>query len=401
MTTPHDLQSVEKANRPAAERAAMLFRRRFGRSPEVLVRAPGRVNLLGGHIDYHGGPVLPGAIDLALWVAAAPRHGRRLMAVSESFPERSCDLDLTDLGPPSDPRWFHYPAGVAWAARTRGLDPVGLEAAVASDLPSGAGVSSSAALEVAFGLAWRELGLDIEPRLIASLGREAENQFLGIGSGIMDQFACLHGRHDHLVYLDCRSMEWSLVPLPDGLAILAFDSGVNRRLVDSEFTDRRRECERAQAVLIRNGFELRTLRDLEASDLDRAEALLPPSLARRVRHVVTECERVEAGARALAQGDVERFGSLVFASHESSRANYETSIPELDSLVNAAGQERGCLGARLSGGGFGGCVTALVREERVEAVARAVADDFVRRYRRRPAIWRCRIDDGAQCFLPE
>ncbi len=378
------------------------FRETFGHPPEVLVRAPGRVNLLGAHVDYQEGWVLPAAIDRGLWLAASPA-AKRVGTI------HALDLGLvTTLDPrnlpsplPNSSRslsWSDYPAGVAWALRQEGFPPPAMDAIFGGDLPRESGVSSSAALEVSFLLAWRELaGFDLSRDQIAALGRRVENEYLGLGSGIMDQLASLHGRLGHFLFLDCRDLSKAWIPLPQDLAFLVADSGVRRRLAASGFNDRPAQCAHAVARLKEAGFSLRTLRDLPVADLPAAKKLLDPTIFRRARHVVEECDRVRRGVEALRRGDLPTFGCLVRESHGSSRDLYEVSIPELDVLAAAANESPGAYGARLSGGGFGGCVTALVESRAVPEVKGRMIEAFEARFGRRPAaVFSCQTAPGAE-----
>ncbi len=374
------------------------FERRFGRSPEVVLRAPGRINLLGAHIDYSAGQVMPGAIDRAVWVAAAPARQRRWTALALDF-EAEASVDLDALAPPSgSPRFIDVPAAVAWALEEAGHAPSGLDAVYAGDLPMGAGVSSSAAVEVAFLLAFERLsGLDLTSAVArARLCRRAENGYLGVQSGLMDPFASLAGREDHLLLLDCRDERAELLPLPAGTRYLIAHSGVSRRLADSGFNDRRAECAAALEILRRHRPALAALRDLERDEWQLLSHHLPPELRRRTLHAVEECARVGAGAEALRRGDLESFARLVRLSHLSSRDLYEVSIPELDVLAAAAWEVEGCWGARLAGGGFGGAVNVLAAPGAVDAVAAAMRHAFTRHFGREPRIWSGRLSDGAQ-----
>ena len=252
------------------------FREIHGRAPDLVVRAPGRVNLLGAHVDYNEGWVLPGAIDRAIWLAAARGSGPVLRATSLELGEgEPVTLDPVP-GPAATAArasmgWMEYPAGVAWALAAAGHRVTPLDAVVGSELPPGAGVSSSAALEVAFLVAWRELGgLALDDVEAAVLGRRVENDYVGVQSGIMDQFASLNGRRDHVVLLDCRTLDWERLPLPTGIAVLVADTGVRRRLVDGPLNDRRSECTRALRLLRQRGFDLAALRDVDAATLDAA-----------------------------------------------------------------------------------------------------------------------------------
>jgi len=387
----------------ARDRAERRFEQEFGRRPEILVRAPGRVNLLGGHVDYNDGWVLPGAIDRSVWLAAARLPEPELRAVSLDFDGGRCVPLAPPPGPPepngrSRSDWIEYPSGVAWALAREGYRLPGLAAVIASELPVGAGVSSSAALEVAFFLAWREFGgLEIDRTTMATLGRRVENDYLDVQSGIMDQFASLQGRRDQLVFLDCRTLEWENLPLPSETAVLVVDSDIRRRLVDGAINDRRAECKEALAGLRRDDPALRSLRDVTESRLEASVASLEPRLGRRVRHVVEECSRVRRGAEILRQrGTAEALGALMLASHDSSRHLYEVSLPELDLIVETAAETPGCHGARLAGAGFGGCATVLINADAADEVGAALAAAFKAEFGRRPEIHRCTIGDGAE-----
>jgi galactokinase len=379
------------------------FQKVFGRRPEIVVRAPGRINLLGAHVDYNDGWVMPAAIDRAVWLAAAPGKGQTLRVRAIDFDaEAAVDLDRL---PPTVPErngggseWIDYPAGVAWALREAGHQPAAMDVAFTSDVPIGAGVSSSAAVEVAFLLAWRELcGLSLDGAEIPRLGRRAENGYLGVQSGIMDQFASLHGAADRVIFLDCRHLTFEHLPFPAATTVVVADSGVRRRLVGAEtgYNDRPAEC-RAAVELLRSHLPgIRALRDVSADDYALHSHHLPMTLRRRVRHVVEECRRVREGADALRRGDVENFGTLVRQSHLSSRDLYEVSIPELDVLAAAAWTVDGCHGARMMGGGFGGCVAAVVADAAVGDVKAAMTAAFEESFGRRPDVFTCRVATGA------
>ncbi len=397
---------------PLRTQVESTFRSTFGRDPEVVVRAPGRVNLLGGHVDYHDGFVLPGAIDHSIWIAAARGEGRNLRLHSLTFAETRESL----LGPAPPPPaeqgrnasgWVEYPLGVAWALERSGFEPAPLDAVIGSDLAVGAGVSSSAALEVAFLLTWNEISqLGLDRIAMAKLGQTVENDYLDVQSGIMDQFASLHGKAGHVLFLECRTLESRPVPLPDTAAILIADSAVRRRLVEGGINNRRTECKTALDLLRQAQPSLRALRDVDAALLEEQRDRLGEIGYRRVKHVVEECARVQAGALALqsvtgleAGRGLEELGELMCRSHLSSRDFYEVSIPELDTLAEAAWEAPGCYGARLSGAGFGGCVAALVDESAADSVSQRIRDVFSERFGHQPEIHRCRIDGGAEVVL--
>ena len=390
-----------------ADRIARAFRARFGAEPAVLTRAPGRVNLLGAHVDYSEGWVLPAAIDRAVWVAARCAPGDRTRIAAGDLDEEA-SFDAGDPEPPVGERrdrggtggqasWIDYPRGLAWALGRRGIEAPPIEAVFGGDLPIGAGVSSSAAVEMAFLVAWEQLaGFELSGIERAQIGRTVENDYVGVQSGIMDQFACVHGREGHALLLDCRSLEHEPIPTPDDLVFLVADTGVRRTLASgTSFNDRKSECFRAADLLRPHLPGLSTLRDLEPADLDRLRHVLEPPLGGRARHVVTECRRVLDGAEALRNGDLDRLGDLMAESHRSSRNDYEVSIEELDVLQEAAAGVEGCYGARLTGAGFGGCVTAIASSAAACHVREWTVAAFERRFGRRPEIHACRVGGGA------
>jgi galactokinase len=386
----------------ARDRVVAAYRDLWGTAPSLVVRAPGRVNLLGAHVDYSEGWVLPGAIDRAVWLAAGPGEEGRLRAHSVTYGQ-SLECSIAPApGPAPEGRdrssWIEYAAGVAWALQATGRETCGLNAVLISDLPVGAGVSSSAALEVAFLLAWRELvGFEMSGAAAADLGRVVENDYLDVQSGIMDQYASLHGRAGHVLLLDCRTVSHELLELPAGTAVLVADSGVRRRLVEGGLNDRRGECQAALAEIRRRHPEVAALRDVSPALAASAAGYLPASLHRRVRHVVEECARVRAGGDLLRSGaDGVGLGELMRLSHVSSRDLYEVSVPELDLLAETAWRQPGCLGARLAGAGFGGCVTVLVMEDEADRVSEALREAFSARFGERAQIHRATIADGAE-----
>ena len=388
------------------DRVVDAFRDRFGAEPEVVARAPGRANLLGAHVDYSEGWVLPAAIDRAVWVAARPARGAETRLAALDVGEEAV-FDVAAPEPPvaerSEPSsWGDYPQGLAWALGQRGIDVPPIDAVYGGDLPIGAGVSSSAAVEMAFLVAWERLaGFELTGFERAQVGRTVENKYVGVQSGIMDQFASVHGREGHALLLDCRSLEHEAIPTPEGLVFLVADTGVRRALASGTgFNDRKSECFRAADLLRAHLPGLSTLRDLEPADLDRLQHVLEPPLDRRARHVVTECRRVLDGAEALRAGDLDRLGDLMAQSHRSSRDDYEVSIEELDVLQEAAAGAEGCYGARLTGAGFGGCVTAIASGAAARHVRERTAAAFERRFGRRPEIHACRVGAGTAIVAP-
>ena len=347
----------------------------FGGRPGQVWRAPGRANLIGEHTDYNQGWVLPFALGLGVTVAAGRRGDGVLALRSRQAPGAPADARLAALAPGAVTGWAAYPAGVAWALREAGHPLTGgASLAVDSDLPPGAGLSSSAALECAAALALDGLhGLGLPRPELATLAQRAENDFVGVPSGIMDQSASLLSRAGHALLLDCRTGATADVPLDPaaaGLALLIIDTGARHALGDGRYAQRRRECERAAALL-----GVASLRDVTSPA--ETGRLADPVLRRRARHVVTENERVERAAGLLTGGDLAGVGALLCASHASLRDDFEVSWPEADVAVDAA-MAAGALGARMMGGGFGGSVLALVPAGR-RAVGPAIAAEFERR----------------------
>ena len=337
--------------RTARQRAESAFRRIFGHPPEAAARAPGRVNLIGEHVDYNEGLVLPVAIDLDVVACARARADGMLVVHADDLGQTSTlQIDAADAA-----GWAAYVVGVAALLQSAGVPVPGADIAFAGDIPLGAGLSSSAALEAAIALAVLRLGnAAMEPLQIAQLCREAESRWAGVSCGIMDQFAALLSRADHAMLLDCRSLETRFIPWPPSVAIVVTDSSVSRELAASAYNDRVRECADAARHL-----GVATLRDADTGLL-AARDHLPETLFRRARHVITEIARARSFAAALQAGELERCGELLNQSHASLRDDYEVSSPQLDKLVAIAQSMPGVLGSRLTGAGFGGCTVTLV-----------------------------------------
>jgi galactokinase len=355
---------------PAEVNQAEWFAETYAREPDGIWFAPGRVNLMGGP-DYTEGFVLPFALGAGITAATARRSGRRIALVSRHMPGERVLLDIDALEPGSVTGWAAYPAGVAWALRQAGHLKGGADVAIDSDLPAGAGLSSSAALECATALALTELyQVPVPRRELAALARRAENEFVGVPTGIMDQSAALLCRAGHALLLDCRSGAGTQVPLDPaavGLTLLVIDTGVRRAVSDGRYAERRRACQQAASAL-----GVGSLRDITEEDAAR---LTDPSLRHLSGHVVAEQRRVLSAADLLRDGDQAAIGPLLADSHHSLRDRFEMSWPEADEAV-AAALEAGAAGARMTGGGFGGCVIALVPAERATDVRRNVTDRF-------------------------
>ena len=353
------------------DRATGLFAQQHGEPPRGTWHAPGRVNLIGEHTDYNDGFALPFAIGAGVTAVAARRPDGVLALASAQAPGEETEVALDQLVPGSVTGWAAYPAGMAWALRAAGYAVAGASLAFDADLPAGAGLASSAALECAAGLALTELHGIVLPRpQLAAIAHRAENDFVGVPTGIMDQSAVLLGQAGHALLLDCRSGIGTAVPLdpgPSGMTLLVIDTGVRHEHAGGEYAARRQACEDAAQAL-----GVRSLRDItDSSEL----AGLDPLLARRARHVVTENSRVLATAALLRSGQLSRAGPLLTASHASLRDDFEVSWPEADVAV-AAAIEVGAYGARMTGGGFGGAVLALVRSEQAGHVRAAVTERF-------------------------
>jgi galactokinase len=360
------------------EKLTALFSATYGRTPEIITRAPGRIEFIGNHTDYNGGTVLGAAIDRGVWVALALRPDGQRHFLSDYRPGIVLELAAGELGKLSGAdRWVNYPLGVLAALPAFGLRvPAGFDYAAVSDLPTGAGLSSSAAIELASGLAFLEAtGQPVARETLVNVGRHAENNFVGVPSGILDQGVSGFGEKDHLVFIDCRGPRFSTVPLPAGAHFWIFNTHTRHALVDGLYAARHREClEAAQAL----GVGL--LADVPVTALAAAEGKLPPAVFRRAKHIVEEIARVNATVVALRAGDLRAVGGLLTASHRSSQQLFENSTPELDFLVDTLTATPHVYGARLTGGGFGGAVMALTSPKFSAAQAAEVASTYARRF---------------------
>jgi galactokinase len=353
----------------------------------MLFRAPGRVNLIGEHTDYNSGFVLPVAIQLNTYARVTPRNGRSVVVSSHGVGD--FDFNLDDPSPRPGAMWSDYIRGIAFALDRRfdhALRGTTLE--ISSDIPIGAGLSSSAAIEVACALALlSNSGLVLAPLDLALLCQRAENEFVGARCGIMDQFASTHGRAGHAILLDCRSLDVTYVPIPDHVTLVVCNTMTRHALASNEYNLRRAQCEEASRVL---GKSLRdaTLEDLAGHNLDS-------TIERRARHVISENQRVLDAVDALRSSDVHRFGELMLQSHRSLRDDYEVSCVELDTMVSLALNLPDVLGARLTGGGFGGCTVNLVESSQAINFADQIAKSYQRETGIQPDIYICEASNGA------
>jgi len=369
------------------------FSRRFGGSPRWIVRAPGRVNLIGEHTDYNEGYVLPMAIDRAVWIALRERDDRRVVIHSVNY-DQSGDFSLSRIEK-GDRGWLEYFKGVAWALEEVGLRLEGWEGVVEGDIPVGAGLSSSAALELAVARAFAAVaGLPWDAVAMAKLGQRAENEWIGVRCGIMDQLVSAAGRAGHALRIDCRSLDLEPVPIPESLAVVILDTGTRRGLVDSVYNQRRAECESVARF-----FELKSLRDLDVDRFQQVAQQLEQSARRRARHVVTENDRVLQAVDSLRREELTAFGVLMNKSHVSLREDYEVSSGALDAMVEAAVAQPACYGARMTGAGFGGCAVAVVDSCLAEHFAACVASEYQKATGNTPATYACQPADGAEVLF--
>jgi len=339
-------------------------------------RAPGRVNLIGEHTDYNDGFVMPAALDCATWVTVLPLEQRKLKIFSQNFNEE-IEVDLDDPNLTARHSWSDYPVGVAVTIERAGHRLRGAELRIRGNVPIGAGLSSSASIEVATAQALvANSGLDIDLRELALLCQRAENEFVGARVGIMDQFVSLFGEPHKALFLDCRSLEFKLLPLPDNVRLIICNTMVKHALAASAYNERRAQCEEGVKHLAQFLPNVKALRDVNIEELEQYRKELPEVVYRRCRHVVTENARVLAAAEALEQRDMARFGSLMAKSHASLRDDYEVSCKELDVMVELADKVEGVYGARMTGGGFGGCTVNLVRDDKADEFRERVAREY-------------------------
>ncbi len=383
----------------ANERVEMLvnaFRERLGGEPETIMRAPGRVNLIGEHTDYNDGFVLPVAIDRDILVASR-RRDDRLVRIHSLEPDVLIEFPLDDIQYDTENNWSNYPKGVARFLQEAGYNLSGLEIVFTGNVPRGAGLSSSAALEVAMAMTFEKVsGLEIDPAEMALICQKAENQFVGVNCGIMDQFISRMGQKDNALLLDCRSLEFELVPLNlEGIKIVVCNTGVQRGLVDSEYNKRRSECERGVKILEELLPGIQALRDVNISDFHKYKNHLPEVTERRCEYVIEESNRVLESVQLLEEGDLVGFGILMNESHIGLRDEYEVSCPELDTMVTIAWSTEGVIGSRMTGAGFGGCTVTLVQEDAVERLIQKVNKEYPESTGLEPEIYVCTAEDGA------
>lgn len=370
-----------------------VFADTFGYAPSHSIQAPGRVNLIGEHTDYNDGFVLPCAIDYQTVIACARRDDRqvRVMAVDYDNQQDSFSLDAP-IEPLSEPMWANYVRGVVKHLQQRDASFGGVDMVISGNVPQGAGLSSSASLEVAVGTVFQQLyQLKLDGAAIAVNGQEAENQFVGCNCGIMDQLISALGQQDHAMLLDCRTLGTRAVSMPEDVAVVIINSNFRRNLVGSEYNTRREQCETGARF-----FNKKALRDVTLEEFAAAEQQLDPLVAKRVRHVITENARTLEAADALSSGDLQRMGELMAASHASMRDDFEITVPPIDQLVEIVKAEIGPRGGvRMTGGGFGGCIVALMPTDLVDQVKAAVAQQYEAQTGIKETFYVCKASAGA------
>jgi galactokinase len=359
-----------------------------------ICRAPGRVNLIGEHTDYNDGFVLPAAINLNTQVTISPREDRKLLIRSASFSD-DVEFELDDFHPTATGHWSDYVRGVALTLERAGHRLKGAELNIRSTVPIGAGLSSSAALEVAAGYALLEnSGHEVDRLELARVCQQAENEFVGMRCGIMDQFVSCFGQAGHSLMLDCRSLEYRLLPLPVDVRLVICNTMIMHQLAAGEYNKRRNECEAGVQHFARFVPNVRALRDITINDLESYGRDLPEAIFKRCRHVITENARVLNALPALQREDLRTFGDLMTSSHRSLRDDYEVSCPELDTMVDLASKLEGVYGARMTGGGFGGCTINLVTADRVAEFTEDLGGAYEQSTGLVPDIYVCSTADG-------
>jgi galactokinase len=367
-------------------------------APVTRCAAPGRVNLIGEHTDYSGGLVMPAAIDFRTIATIRSRNDARIVLYSQNLAEEVA-YSANPLPTKARKHWSDYPMGVAWSLAQEGVRVSGFELSLAGDVPLGAGLSSSASIEVATALALLGLsGVEMPLATIALACQRAENVFVGARSGIMDQFIACAGQQDHALLLDCRSLEYRLLPIPSNVRLIICNSMVKHEHAGGQYNARREEVEEGTRILHRHRRSILSLRDATEADLIECRQKMPENVFRRCRHIITENKRVEVAASALERGDLPAFGVQMAEAHRSIRDDFAASCSELDTLVAIAARLPGCYGARMTGGGFGGCTVNLVEESQAEQFRQAIHEQYRAATGIDADIYLCRASVGATCL---
>jgi len=374
---------------PTARAAISAFEERYGSQPLMLVRAPGRVNLIGEHTDYNDGFVLPMAINHAVWIALRPIAERCVQLHSLDFDETISFSSNLQLEPGKS--WADYIKGTTWALGQQGYSLQGWEGVMAGDVPIGAGLSSSAAVEMAVARAFASVSdWKWEPIRMAQACQQADRNWVGIQSGIMDQMVCAAARKGHALMLDCRSLLMEHIPLPPGLLVAVLDTSTRRKLVDSAYDQRVKECQAAALFLGKT-----SLRDMDKTTFNQHPGEMDEKLTRRARHVITENQRVHQAVDAMQNNRLVELGQILNASHASLRDDYEVSSQALNQIVACALQVPGCLGARMTGAGFGGCAVALLRAEGASEFRARVIETYYQKSGLTASVFICTAEAGA------
>ena len=377
------------------------FEKHFGKPPYITAIAPGRVNLIGEHVDYNDGCVLPIAINRAVFIAADTHNGSGIhLHAADLEASVTFDLDTIERRQNSEgaplPDWAYYPAGVAWALNRAGHPVPAIRAVYNSNVPIGAGLSSSAAVEVGFAVLWMAISeWKLDCIELARICQEAEVEYVGLPCGLMDQFASACGKKGHALLLDTRSLEWRTVSLPEDTSVVVADSGVRRSLTTSAYAKRRESCETAVRLLQEYMPGIKSLRDVSSVEFAAYSEFLPETERKRAEHVVKEIARVDSAVAALERNDERAFGALMYASHASLRDLYEVSVPELDILVELTREIPGCMGARLTGGGFGGCTVNLVQKAYENLFLEKLVQDYFDQTGLEARVYPCIASSGA------
>ncbi len=384
-------------NQPDLERStALAFERTFGSPPEYLASAPGRVNLIGEHTDYNNGYVFPVAINRKTVIAVSSRRDNKLLLHAHDF-HSTVETSLRTLEKTRDQAWSNYSKGVASMLQESGKTLKGADLLIAGDIPLGAGLSSSAALEMATARALLAISNTDMPDLdVIHACHDAEFHFVGVHCGIMDQFISCMGRKDHALFLDCETLDFSRVPIPATCSLIVCDTGVKRELASSEYNIRRQQCSEGAQQLSYVLPSIKTLRDVSPAQFEKHKNELGDIIRKRCHHVIYENERVVQSVAALKRNDLSEFGKLMYQSHMSLKNDYEVSCPELDAVVDICAEVDGVYGARMTGAGFGGSAICLVGREQADSVVRRLTAEYPGKTGRKPEIQVCTIEDGAQ-----
>lgn len=361
----------------------------FNAKPEFIVRAPGRVNLIGEHTDYNDGFVLPMAIDRAVWMALSPRVDSQVRIYSLDL-ETECAFELNSLA--KDEGWIEYIKGIAYQLQNAGYELKGFDAVMTGDIPRGAGLSSSAGVELATARAFAIVSeFEWNATQMAQLAQKAENEWVGVNCGIMDQMASSASKEGYALFLDCRSLEYQYAPLPENVSVVILDTSTRRGLVDSAYNERRSQCEEAA-----RWFGVKALRDVSVDEFNKkAKDGLSEVVLKRARHIVSENARVLESVEVMKAGNVKRLGELFNASHDSLRDDFEVTNDALNMIVACAREQTGCYGARMTGAGFGGCAVALVEKENTQVFETAVKTAYRHRSGLDASVYVCQASDGA------